>query len=118
MCRECVVSIMPDRGMTCLDTGAYMANFKGCKECGSLDFPTETQKQVETEQEDDGSFEETTTLTHSCKKCGHKIGEHTHTFGVDEDGEYQEYTMTCILCGRGADTHSVAVFDPREEKFF
>ena len=34
MCRKCVAEEQPDRGTACLDTGAYLANFKACAACG------------------------------------------------------------------------------------
>ena len=38
MCRDCVKVEYPRRQRTCLDTGAYVLNFKGCSVCGKLDF--------------------------------------------------------------------------------
>ena len=46
-----------------------------------------------------------------CAHCDHVIAKHTYTFKV-EDG-YQEYTMVCKLCGRGAAESSVLPNDPR-----
>ncbi|KAI9026749.1 hypothetical protein DFJ74DRAFT_661798 [Hyaloraphidium curvatum] len=39
MCHGCLVSVLPERGTTALDSGAYLVNFKGCRACGKRDLP-------------------------------------------------------------------------------
>ncbi|KJE95266.1 hypothetical protein CAOG_05736 [Capsaspora owczarzaki ATCC 30864] len=109
MCRNCLKEDTPARGTTCLDTGAYLVNFKGCAQCQSFEFPREQDRKVD---EDDETGEETVTFTHVCKQCNHVIAEHNYTFEI-EDG-YQEYTMECQLCGTADDTASVLPDDPRK----
>eukprot|EP00038_Savillea_parva_P010268 m.189094 g.189094 ORF g.189094 m.189094 type:complete len:113 (-) comp17634_c0_seq1:80-418(-) len=106
MCGECLKTVAPDRGTTCLEKGCYFLNFKGCASCNRMDTPTATQSVTGM---DDG--EEEITFTHLCKHCNHEIAKHTYTFRV-EDG-FQEYSMVCKLCGRGSDTISVLPNDPR-----
>ncbi|KAK3714399.1 hypothetical protein QZH41_020647 [Actinostola sp. cb2023] len=97
MCRECVKEELPDRGNMCLENGSYLWNFVGCKQCGKKE-PIIIANRTEQEDEDE---EEHITYTHVCTICGHVIAEHTYTFRVDDD--YQEYSMTCLLCGKGSD---------------
>ncbi len=116
MCVECVKEKCPDRGTTCLETGSYMMNFKECAECHKKEPMKVEARQSGTEEEDeeedsDGG-EELITYDHVCSECGHIIAEHQYTFCVD--GEYQEYSMTCLLCGRGSDSISVLPHDPRK----
>lgn len=47
-----------------------------------------------------------------CGTCHHKICEHNYHFEIS-DG-YQNYEMTCLLCGRGNDESSIAPVDPRK----
>mmetsp|Transcript_16585 Transcript_16585/g.43045 ORF Transcript_16585/g.43045 Transcript_16585/m.43045 type:complete len:114 (-) Transcript_16585:521-862(-) len=108
MCKDCCKTQAPDRGRTCHEGGCYFLNFKGCAACKKLDEPTSSEATTETNE--DG--EEETVFNHVCKHCGHVIAKHTYTFKV-EDG-YQEYTMVCRLCGRGADSASVLPDDPRK----
>eukprot|EP00051_Salpingoeca_urceolata_P010008 m.121958 g.121958 ORF g.121958 m.121958 type:complete len:115 (+) comp16545_c1_seq3:120-464(+) len=114
MCQQCVKKPLPNRGATCLEAGVYMANYGGCHQCQSVDMPLVQNK--ESEVDEDG--EETITYSHVCASCGHVVAKHEYTFGVDEDEEFQEYMMTCVLCGRGAASVSVMPYDPREQRFF
>eukprot|EP00123_Amoebidium_parasiticum_P012695 comp21519_c0_seq1/m.29906 comp21519_c0_seq1/g.29906 ORF comp21519_c0_seq1/g.29906 comp21519_c0_seq1/m.29906 type:complete len:114 (-) comp21519_c0_seq1:585-926(-) len=106
MCKHCIKDPMPSRGTTCTDTGAYVVNYVGCKDCGSLSFPKAAGRTVE--EETDGTEE--TKFTHVCKDCGHVICEHVYTFAVKDD--YQEYQMACLLCGFGEDSSHVLPKDP------
>eukprot|EP01112_Ceratiomyxa_fruticulosa_P011616 TRINITY_DN3164_c0_g1_i5.p1 TRINITY_DN3164_c0_g1~~TRINITY_DN3164_c0_g1_i5.p1 ORF type:complete len:112 (+),score=26.05 TRINITY_DN3164_c0_g1_i5:148-483(+) len=111
MCVECVKSVTPDRGTTCLDTGAYMMNFKGCKVCN--------EKQVKTTsltREEDESGKEEVTFIHVCSKCSHEVSKHSYSFEID--GEFQEESMDCLLCGYGERSTSIDPYDPRENKLF
>ena len=115
MCNECVKVKCPDRGRTCLETGSYMVNFQGCAECHQkepIKIEARQSGTEEDEDEDGDGGEELITFDHVCTACGHVIAEHQYTFCVD--GEYQEYSMTCLLCGRGADSISVLPNDPRK----
>ncbi|KAJ3083421.1 Protein Churchill [Quaeritorhiza haematococci] len=38
----------------------------------------------------------------------------THEYTFQVSGRYQEYTMSCNLCGNGEDTISILPFDPRK----
>ncbi|XP_031551034.1 protein Churchill-like [Actinia tenebrosa] len=96
MCRDCVKEELPDRGRMCVENGSYLWNYECCKECGKKE-PIEITNRTE----EDDNDEELVTYKHVCTICGHVIAEHTYTFSVDE--EYQAYTMTCLLCGRGSD---------------
>ena len=53
MCRKCVAEEQPDRGTACLDTGAYLANFKACAACGVRATLRATER-VEDEDADAG----------------------------------------------------------------
>ncbi|XP_072040985.1 protein Churchill-like [Amphiura filiformis] len=117
MCVECVKDKCPDRGRTCLETGSYLLNFQGCAECHKKEPIKIEARQSGTEEEAaeedaEGGEEELITFDHVCSECGHIIAEHQYTFCVD--GEYQEYSMTCMLCGRGSDSISVLPNDPRK----
>lgn len=48
----------------------------------------------------------------ACKDCQHVIAKHEFTFDVVDD--YQEYSMTCLLCGNGSAEVSVMPVDPRK----
>lgn len=111
MCKDCIRNPMVDRGTMCLDSGVHVVNFRGCAKCKTMDQPLSTERE---ETEEDG--EETVVFKHECSKCKHVIARHEHTFTV-EDG-YQEYLMTCALCGRGADSRSVLPCDPRANRGF
>ncbi|XP_033115872.1 protein Churchill-like [Anneissia japonica] len=107
MCIDCTKENYPDRGETCLDSGSYMINFQCCKECNKKE-PIKLQgRTVETDEDD----VETISYQHVCGACGHLIAKHSYTFCVD--GEYQEYEMICLLCGRSATSVSVLPDDPR-----
>ena len=103
---------MIDRGDLCADGGCNVVNFKGCAKCGAMSMPEMRDRKQEVDE--DGC--ETITFTHVCPKCDHVVGKHEHVFEVVDD--YQEYTMTCVLCGRGADTRSVMPVDPRASAIF
>jgi len=47
-----------------------------------------------------------------CPKCEHVVAEHTYTFELVE--EFQEFTMTCDLCGVGEDEASVLPVNPKK----
>ena len=118
MCIDCVKVKCPDRGTVCLETGCYLLNFQGCAECHKKEplkrEETQSDGAEEEEEGEEGTEEdeELVTFNHACGSCGHVVAEHQYTFWVD--GEYQEYSMTCILCGRGADSISVMPDDPRK----
>eukprot|EP00041_Stephanoeca_diplocostata_P030185 m.906432 g.906432 ORF g.906432 m.906432 type:complete len:115 (+) comp23704_c0_seq17:119-463(+) len=114
MCLDCVKNAAPDRGDFCSESGCYFLNFKGCAECKSMDTPIAADNSEDVDK--DNNDEETITFLHKCKRCDHVIAKHTHTFVVD--GGYQEYTMVCKLCGRGASTSSILPNDPRKGSFF
>jgi RecJ-like exonuclease len=111
MCKDCVDVKFPDRGSSCLEKGAYLVNYKGCANCKMLGFMEEVDRQEEQDED-----EETVTFTHVCKKCGHEIAKHSYTFS--HDGEFQEYSMECLLCGQGGSTHSILPHDPREKMLY
>eukprot|EP00117_Sycon_ciliatum_P038062 scpid92301/ scgid28354/ Protein Churchill len=106
MCRECVHEFCKDRGTTCLETGVYYINLKGCVNCSTRG---ELAK-AECKQEEDEDGAEEISFEHRCSKCDHVVAKHTYSFSVD-DG-YQEYSMQCGLCGTGSDSRSVLPDDP------
>ena len=85
----------------------YLINYKGCVECGRKEMLASSEKQVE----DDGT-EESIEFRHECATCRHVVATHKYTFSVD--GDYQEHTMECLLCGCGDATASVEPVDPRK----
>ncbi|XP_066928913.1 protein Churchill-like [Clytia hemisphaerica] len=97
MCKECVINPFPNRNKTCLESGSYLINFKGCKECGKRELIKISNKQLKEDDE-----EENITYIHTCDSCAHVIAEHEYTFSVID--EEQEYSMNCLLCGTGEDT--------------
>ncbi|ELR25213.1 churchill domain containing 1, putative [Acanthamoeba castellanii str. Neff] len=107
MCRRCLVHVCPQRDRTCLSSGSYLLNFKGCGECGKMEFI----KIAELEK-NETETDETVTYQHQCSECSHKIADHEYTFTID--GEYQEYAMNCVLCGYGEDRVSIMPDDPEK----
>lgn len=109
MCKECVKEVFKDRERTCLETGTWWMNYKGCKECHSMSDLIVTEYKKE---EDDTSEE--ITYKHVCKKCGHEVAEHSYSFAIEDDE--QEYIMSCLLCGNGGDSVSISPDDPRRAR--
>lgn len=89
----------------CLETGAYFMNLKGCKECGNNTMSVIDKVSDETDET------ETVTYTHVCEECGHIIAKHEYEFEID--GDYQKFSMNCMLCGWGEDERSIMPDDPR-----
>ncbi|KAL9954598.1 hypothetical protein ACROYT_G042160 [Oculina patagonica] len=106
MCKDCVKEQHPERGTICLESGTYLLNFACCKECGKKEPLKITEK---LSQEDDNG-EELVTYKHVCPSCDHLVAEHEYTFRVE--GQYQEYMMTCLLCGTAADSVSILPENP------
>ena len=108
MCKDCLIQPFVDRADTCLDSGAYLANHRTCKQCGTRGHMHSTQRTVteETEEED---FDEETTYHHMCTKCSHLIAEHFYSFNVGKENglTVQNYIMSCALCGKGGDRRVV-----------
>jgi hypothetical protein len=110
MCIDCVLSVRPDRGSTCLETGQYLLNYKCCHKCGKRGALQATNTGgAEEDNSDDGSYEETVTFDHTCKDCGHVICEHFYKFEVQ--GNRQDYMMDCVLCGKATHTTLIDVSD-------
>ncbi|XP_022093547.1 protein Churchill-like isoform X2 [Acanthaster planci] len=110
MCVECVKVKCPDRGSVCLETGSYLVNFQGCASCHSRENIQIQNRHTDT---DDEEGEERVTYDHVCAVCEHLIAEHQYEFRIE--GEYQEYSMVCILCGRAEDTVSILPIDPNKQ---
>ncbi|KAJ7371076.1 Protein Churchill [Desmophyllum pertusum] len=106
MCRDCVKVQHPERGTICLESGCYLLNFACCKACGTK----EPLKITEKYSQEDSEGEELVTYKHVCPTCDHLVAEHEYTFRVE--GKYQEYMMTCLLCGRAADSVSILPDNP------
>ncbi|KAL8619557.1 hypothetical protein ACOMHN_019613 [Nucella lapillus] len=104
MCNECVKEEFPERDTMCLETGSYMLNYKGCAHCGGREV--DIKNRVVTEDVD-----ELVTYQHVCSHCEHVVANHEYTFKVAD--EYQEYEMSCLLCGNGEDSRSIMPYDPR-----
>ena len=102
MCRDCLFEVRPRRGSVCLETGAYVLNFRGCVRCGSRQRPRAVAHTRE-EDEDDDEVSEEITFRHVCATpgCGHVIAEHFYRYRGDD--RLQTYLMECVLCGFGAD---------------
>ncbi|XP_071790824.1 protein Churchill-like [Asterias amurensis] len=109
MCVGCVKVKCPDRGSVCLENGSYLFNFQECASCHSRQVIKILNKHTDTDE--DG--EETVMYHHVCAVCEHLIAEHQYEFRID--GEYQEYSMVCILCGRAQDTRSILPDDPGKQ---
>jgi|ERR1711934_1346990 len=105
MCEHCVKEEWPDRDTMCIEQGAYMINFKKCRNCGLQDVKTTNRLCC------DNDDEESITYQHSCGSCEHIIAEHEYTFKVE--GDYQVYEMNCLLCGSAEDQRSILPVDPR-----
>ncbi|CAH3182604.1 unnamed protein product [Porites lobata] len=101
MCQDCVKEKHPQRGTICLESGSYLMNFASCIACGRKEPLKITDKS--TEEDEDG--EELITYKHVCPSCDHIVASHEYTFRVE--GQYQEYMMTCLLCGTAADSVSI-----------
>ena len=109
MCKECVLDAQLDRGKTCLETGAYVANLRGCAQCGDRAFPRTTDRE---RMEDDATGDEEVGFTHTCAECGHEIARHRWTFQLR--ASVQHYEMQCRLCGLGADERDLEARNERE----
>jgi len=59
---------------------------------------------------------ETVTYHHVCKTCSHVIASHSYTFKVED--EYQEYEMSCLLCGNAEDSRSILPCDSRQQPMY
>eukprot|EP00800_Vazella_pourtalesii_P001944 TRINITY_DN11800_c1_g1_i1.p1 TRINITY_DN11800_c1_g1~~TRINITY_DN11800_c1_g1_i1.p1 ORF type:complete len:109 (-),score=12.56 TRINITY_DN11800_c1_g1_i1:9-335(-) len=92
MCAGCWKVTSPDRGAICNDTGAYLINYAGCKECGSFGFPKELDRVVAADE----NGEEMIEFEHVCVKCGHLIAKHHYSFSVDEAEGYQVLELVNI----------------------
>ncbi|CAH3160870.1 unnamed protein product [Pocillopora meandrina] len=108
MCQFCVKEQHPQRGTICLESGSYLKNYAGCKGCGKR----EPLKTFEMSTQEDNDGEELVTYKHICPSCEHLVAEHEYTFRVE--GKYQEYMMTCLLCGTAADSISILPESPTE----
>ncbi len=114
MCRKCVREALPARGRTCLDAGAFLANWAGCGACSTQTAPVARAAKFErnggsTQQADEDlaeDEEEETRFEHACGACGHIVAEHYHRFALI-GGSRQAYLMECVLCGKGADETDV-----------
>jgi len=106
MCLKCLKEIAPDRGTTTLNGGSYFLNYKGCGACGVVSLVKVINKEKE-----ETETTETIRFTHVCPDCNHVICEHLYEFEIK--GEFQEYSMTCDLCGTGSATCSIDPEDPR-----
>ena len=62
MCRECVVTVRPDRGRTCLETGAFVLNYAGCSACQHRSSIKAVGREVSEDEQDNGDYEETVTF--------------------------------------------------------
>lgn len=109
MCQDCVKEEFPDRGTVCLDSGAYLANLAGCQGCGHKDTLREANKTTSPSH----AAQEVTEYDHVCGTCSHVIARHVHTFWLEDD--YQQYEMSCLLCGEAEDSRSCLPHDPRLE---
>ena len=105
MCQKCVKQQYPQRDRTCLESGSYILNFRGCTQCGVREPMNVKNKECTT----DDSGDENIQYEHVCSQCGHVVAHHMYSFTVVEGD--QEYEMNCLLCGTGEDT--VAAFSPR-----
>ncbi|XP_025105280.1 protein Churchill-like [Pomacea canaliculata] len=108
MCLECVKEEFPERETTCLESGSYLLNYAGCQNCSAKDL--QIMNRICTEEDE----EELITYQHVCSQCNHVVANHEYTFKVE--GEYQEYEMSCMLCGNGEDSRSIMPYDPRGPK--
>ncbi|XP_019642696.1 PREDICTED: protein Churchill-like [Branchiostoma belcheri] len=95
-------------GHTCLESGSYLMNFASCAHCNKKELIKIHNKEEREEEQ-----EQVITYQHLCQNCDHVIAEHEYRFCVEEG--YQEYQMTCLLCGSGEDSISVLPDDPRKE---
>jgi hypothetical protein len=112
MCKKCVKVEYPDRGNACLEDGSYYLNFSGCAKCQGLDvLKVENRTSLE-----DVDGMETTTYDHICKNCNHVVANHMCTFRVED--EFQEYEMSCLLCGNAEDSRSIMPCDPRQQPMY
>lgn len=110
MCEDCVKEEYPDRGRMCLDTGSYLLNFRKCNFCDHKEEMQVMNKQ----QNGQDSEEEFITFEHVCSHCNHVIASHEYCFRVD--GDFQEYEMDCMLCGRGEDVVTILPDDMHVEQ--
>jgi Churchill protein len=106
MCKHCLREAFPERQRTTLQNGAYLLNFAGCAGCKQRnDFLAERNlREEETDEKDEEGesiYEHSNDYEHACKLCGHKVADHSYVFRVISNGEIQEYSMSCALCGKG-----------------
>jgi len=107
MCELCVKEEEPDRGDFCLESGAYLVNFVSCHACGRKE-PLQEVEKLDTVEDDT----QLVSFKHACSSCSHVVACHSYTFFI-EDG-FQNYTMSCLLCGAAEDERSCLPDDPRK----
>ena len=87
MCRHCVRTPFPDRDRMCLETGAYLANLAGCKQCSKTSLATEPHSNINNgavDSESDSSSDseclendgELVSYNHVCSECRHLVSSH------------------------------------------
>ena len=110
MCVACLLTVRPERGRTCLETGAYLLNYAACQGCQGRGAVISRQREEEEDEDDDGDYEQTISYTRPhgshdtfspllprrplsppplplscadvCGLCGHEIASHWYTFSV------------------------------------
>jgi len=112
MCQKCVKEEYPDRGSTCLEEGSYYQNFSRCAECQGQDVLQVENKSIV----EDVDGVETVSYDHICRICRHVVASHSCTFKIEDS--YQEYEMSCLLCGSSEDSRSILPCDPRHQSQF
>ena len=113
----------------CTDSGAYMANLISCASCKGNQLKAVNQTYVEESDVETTTYDRKIDflvvlfpsrhinilyyeITDICGSCQHLISSHHHKFWID--GDYQEYTMECMLCGVAEDSISIMPDDPRK----
>ena len=83
-----------------------MLNFAGCAACGQRSDFLDELKRTRTEEDDDETYEESIEFEHCCKSCNHLVAKHSYDFRIVQQGQVQEFSMSCALCGKGEDVSS------------
>ncbi len=87
------------QGRTCLDTGVYIANFKGCAACGGSRAAPLGVADRRVREEDDG---EEVAFAHVCPHCRHVVAAHMYTFDVSVDAVGRPAHSAVVGIGAGA----------------
>ena len=114
MCRECLVTVRPERGRTCLETGAFVINYAGCHACKQRSSIKSVGKEVSEDERDNGDYEETVTFHRQLADSSHPAHIHCSAIApccsqslthLSTSTAALLHTDTCSVCGHAIAEH-------------